>query len=470
MVDHQTDASLYRLQASDPATGSHPDLERVRQLVAQKAPASQGSAGERARRVDDDLLQGPRLRAPWIAAAAIVAVGIGAGGYALGVSRDDGTVLMANQDSLLAPAAGGSIGATSSLDLGSTSVSGGESAPQPYDPGPVRLVAADGLSDERTTGQVRTLMSDEVPEDYLARWTEAMGLDGTPIDADSDYFGFGDGVGSLDQESGDWALVSGQDGGLSFMYTSIFRVEGCREMHAQISQRELDEWRKEWERMLGEGTPLPTASDCIPPEGTRPTDDEAIAQATAFLADAGVPVEDYTVRVPDYGDERTSLYVPVEAWPTGYAYGPLHASATVGPDGVVVEAYGSIGEMTSLGDYPVISPTEAVERYGEREFSMEYGISLPEDYTELEQDPDATITFLEPDIEEAPEVTEGMQIPLLLKDKEVTSAELVQGMLWTQSGSMEVPTWKLQTDDGMTYPVLALADEAILYQSWEQPE
>lgn len=467
MVDHQSDESLYRLQASDPATGAHPDLERVRQLVAQKAPASQRAAGDRARRIDDELLQGPRLRAPWIAAAAIVALGIGAGGYALGVSRDDGTVLMANQDSLLSPAAGGSIGATSSLDLGSASASGGESAPQPYDPGPVRLVAADGLSNERTTGQVRTLMTDEVPEDYLARWTEAMDLQGTSV-TDSDYFGFGDGVGTFDQENGEWAMVGNPDGGLSFMYTSIFRVEGCREMHAQITQRELDEFRKEWERVLGEGTPLPTASDCIPPEGTRPTDDEAIAQATAFLADAGVPVEDYTVRVPDYG-ERTSLYVPVEAWPTGYAYGPLHASATVGPAGVV-EAYGSIGEMTSLGDYPVISPTEAVERYGEREFSMEYGISLPEDYAELERDPDATITFLEPDIDEAPEVAEGMKVPLLLKDKEVTSAELVQGMMWTQSGSMEVPTWKLKTDDGMTYPVLALADEAILYQSWEQPE
>ena len=68
MVEHD-DEAIHRLRASDPATGSHPDLHRLRSLIAQKAPASQGA--DRATAVDDELLRGPRLRTPWVAAAAV---------------------------------------------------------------------------------------------------------------------------------------------------------------------------------------------------------------------------------------------------------------------------------------------------------------------------------------------------------------------------------------------------------------
>lgn len=467
MVDHQSDESLYRLQASDPATGTHPDLDRVRQLVSHKAPASRSTgAPGAARTAEDDLLRGPRLRAPWVAAAAIVALGIGAGGYALGVSRDDGTTLLANQASLLAPAAGGAgaglSSAVSSLDLGSSV--GSSSAPRPYDPGPVRLVAADSLSTQRTTGQVRALMTDETAQAYLERWTDAMNLSGHDVGGTELL---GDVVGTYDQATGEMATVSDEHGGLSFSYTSLFRSEGCTEMRAYLTRTELETMTEQWREAFGPDVPVPSPADCLPPNGERPSDEEAVAQAREFLTDAGVPVEDYVLRVPRYED-RTSLFVTVEGWPEGSAYGPLHVYLRIGPDGVV-DASGSIGEMTSLGDYPVISPAEAVERYGTREYSTEYGVSLPEDYEELEQDPDATVTFIEPEIEEAPELEEGMSIPLLLKDKEVTGAELVQGMVWTQAGSLEVPTWKLTTDDGMSYPVMAVADEAILFQTWELP-
>ena len=61
-----------------------------------------------------------------------------------------------------------------------------------------------------------------------------------------------------------------------------------------------------------------------------------------------------------------------------------------------------------------------------------------------------------------------MKIPLLLKEKTVTGAELVQGFVWTQAGtSLEVPAWRLTTEDGMHYAVLAVADEAIDWVSWE---
>ena len=142
-----------------------------------------------------------------------------------------------------------------------------------------------------------------------------------------------------------------------------------------------------------------------------------------------------------------------------------HISLTVGPEGVIA-AYAGLGEMVPIGDYPVISPTEAVERYGEKEFSQEYGVQLPEDLEDT-RPPGTGTTFVAPDLPDAPEVEDGMSLPLLLKDKEVTGAELVRGTIYTHSGNMEVPVWELSTDDGMTYPVMAVADESIDWIAWE---
>ena len=89
MVNHDDDDALARLRASDPATGSHPDLRSLRHRIAQKAPASVGA--DTATRVHDDVFRGQGLRAPWIAAAAVAAFGFGAGGDAVGAPQGSGT-------------------------------------------------------------------------------------------------------------------------------------------------------------------------------------------------------------------------------------------------------------------------------------------------------------------------------------------------------------------------------------------
>ncbi|ANS80232.1 hypothetical protein SGUI_2836 [Serinicoccus hydrothermalis] len=470
MVEHHDDEGLHRLRASDPATGSHPDLSRLRALVEHKAPASRGAGADRATQVDD-LLRDPVIRAPWVAAACIAALAIGAGGYALGAQRGPGTLLVAGEDSLLGAAGAGMEPGLSAEMAGSAYASSGssvESAPEPYDPGPVRLVAGPALSQETTTAPISVLRSDEDPEAFLAAWAEALGMDGVPMEVDADFLPEGD-VGLAEAETGRMIMASTDGGGLYVSYSDFYSSPDCREGITAVSGQEREMLTEYWEATFGEGTPLPTAEDCHELTGERPTKEQARGAAQDFLDRAGIPTEGFDFRVDDeeygYGDGFPVVYV--EAAPPGGAYGPRHVHLTVGPEGVI-DAGAGLGEMVAIGDYPVISPAQAVERYGEKEFTEEYGVQLPEDLEDTAPSATGTTgtTFVAPELPDPPEVEDGMALPLLLKDKEVTGAELVRGSIYTHAGTMEVPVWELSTDDGMTYTVMAVADEAIDWISW----
>ncbi|WP_028131061.1 hypothetical protein [Serinicoccus marinus] len=463
MVEHHDDEALHRLRASDPATGSHPDLSRLRALVEHKAPASGSTGADSAARVDD-LLRDPVIRAPWVAAACIGALAIGGAGYAVGAQRGPGTLLVAGQDSLLGAAGAGMDAGLSAEVAGSSYASSGsvDADPEPYDPGPVRLVAAPGLSQEATTAPISVLRSEEDPEAFVSAWAETLGIDGVPMKVDAEFLPEGD-VGLAEADSGRMLMASTEGGGLHVSYTDMFASPDCRESFAYAVGEEREMLAEYWEATFGEGTPLPTADDCRETTGERPTDEQAEGAARDFLAQAQIPTDAFTFVVSEY--DRSTPFAHVEAAPPGGAYGPKHISLTVGPEGVIA-AYAGLGEMVPIGDYPVISPTEAVERYGEKEFSQEYGVQLPEDLEDTRPSGTGT-TFVAPDLPDAPEVEDGMSLPLLLKDKEVTGAELVRGTIYTHSGNMEVPVWELSTGDGMTYPVMAVADESIDWIAWE---
>ncbi|GGK82223.1 hypothetical protein [Ornithinimicrobium pekingense] len=479
MVDHDTDEALARLRASDPATGSHPDLHSLRQRIAHKAPASQGS--DSATLLHDDPFRGQGLRAPWIAAAAVAAFGFGAGGYAIGAQQapDGGGQLVAGQpdsdeaardDGAWASAGPDGLIASSDSDAGfagESTAMGGDS--QPWDPGPVRLTPGPDLPSERGTGEVRAVVSDEDPDVFLDAWAERIGFEGVRAAQDGE-----DGTGwfpgdALYDVAGGRMLSANLDGGsgLTFSYEDMFASPWCKDSYSGIPEQELERVRQEWAASFGPDVPFPDASRCEDVSGAAPSEQQALAAAEDFLATTGLDLSGYTLRVPEYQDETVNQ-VMVEGWPEGQPQGHLMVTAQVGPEGVV-SAYGTIGEMTSLGDYPLISAVEAVERYGQREFGMEYGVTLAEDMVPVETE--AATMPVEPGFEmEMPEpvkIEPGMKIPMLLKEKVVTGAELTTGSMWAQtSGPLEVPTWKLTTDDGMHYAVLALADEAIEWQSW----
>lgn len=342
----------------------------------------------------------------------------------------------------------------------------GESA-EVWDPGPVRLVAGPGLPTDHAKGEVRALMSDEDPQAFLAAWAQRLSFEGVQPVADTDETWFGGNV--IYDPQGVRILnadVESTGGALNFSYSDLLADPYCAEMYTQMPEAEMDQMRKEFTDTFGDDVALPDASMCKDTSGPAPSTQDAIAAARDFLATTGLDVSAYDLRVPEYDDDSDNQ-VMVEGWPKGpTSNGQLNVSVTVSPQGVT-NAYGVIGEMRSLGDYPLISATEAVERYGLREFGMEYGVSLEEDVHRGVSD--ATTMPADPtfDMPEPAPVEPGMKIPMLLKEKVVTSAELTHGTMWANTGGpLEVPAWKLTTEDGMHYAVLALAEESIDWQSW----
>lgn len=475
-MTHHEDEALSRMRASDPATGSHPDLHSLRRLVGAKAPASQAD-GEAVRRLADDGMRGQRVRAPWIAAAAVAALGIGAGGYALGLQNapdtttagGTGTTVASPGSSTEGDAGAMADGAAVTGEAYSTDAGAGEatdkamagSSSAMYDPGPVRLTAGPGLPTERSTAQMRMLTSDENPQEFLQSWADRMSFQGTSLPQDSNWYGQN---AVFDTEKLRVISADTTGGALQFMFEDIAGNPDCASMYEGISEEDLAMVKDEWAKGVGADVPFPDASVCREVSGERPTDEQAVAAAEDFFATTGLDLSAFEIRVPEYVDE-TGIVVPIEATPKDGHLNQLSLSAQVGPEGVY-SAWGTVGEMTSLGDYPVISATEAVARYGLREFSMDYGVTLEED-----MDPVIAETSIAgPDytLPDPPPVEPGMKLQLMLKEKVVTSAELTRGTMWTQSGSVEVPAWKLVTEDGMHYAVLAIADEAIDWVSWSQ--
>lgn len=469
MVDH--DSAMDRLRTSDPATGSHPDLHSLRDLVAQKAPASLGS--DEVTRIHDDPLRGSRARAPWVAAAAVAAIGLGAGGYALGMQQVE-TAPVADQTQV-EPASPGLDLATEALPRGGMALDGEESmiledgvtdedmASEDYgmfyDPGAVRLVAGEGLPAGPGTGEVLATVSDQDPEEFATSLAEHLGMDAVPA-PEGESWGY-DATDLVDAQTGQVIHASTDGGPLNFHYESIFASEWCLQMFEGLTEEDMAVVQEDWARSYGPGMPLPDASSCRTPEGPAPSEEQAKVWAEEFFAGAGVDTSGFTVEVYAPDDSTT---VNLDYWPEGLQYGQLHLSAVIGPDGVT-SAYGMVGELSSLGDYPVISAAEAVDRYGTREWSTDYSVSIPEDSEPWLGNGMSMPSY---ELTEPTVLQPGDRIPLLLKEKTVTGAELVQGTLYTpNSGELQVPAWKLLTEDGMYYAVLALADEALDLRSWE---
>lgn len=473
MVDNdKTDEALNRLRASDPATGSHTDLHHLRSLVAAKAPASVAGANTSG---DDLSRDGRTVAAPWIAAAAVAALGMGAGGYALGSVQSDpptaGTLAggdSAESDdaqrqsrSMLAPGSA----ADSESSVGDEEAMAGDGdvgydSGGMYDAGPVRLSAGPGLSTEGGTGEVRALRSEQEGEEFLLSWAERLDLEVVSISG-SEYLGSGSMM--VNSELGIVLSADNYSGSLDVQYEDVYGNEYCSSMYDGMSAGDIELMRQELTEYAGPDYPMPDPDRCREPEGPLPTDEQAVAASMDFMRTMGADPDNYTFDAQQHWDGDESRMRYVEATLDGAERsGPyLGFSFSVGPEGVV-SAYGSTGEMVSLGDYPLISPVEAVERYAQREFAADYAVYLEEEYDE------AWMTMPYPDLE-VPDV-EPMQpgdpVRLLRMDKVITSAELVSGSLWTQTGNVEVPVWKLTAEDGMHYPVLALSEDSIEWLPW----
>ncbi|GGC04659.1 hypothetical protein GCM10010972_17330 [Cellulomonas carbonis] len=422
-----------RLRAADPGAASEPDLVALRAAVDARVAAAPADQLARRRRVP------LAARVAAVAAAALV-VG-GGGGYAVGAAqRDDapapaiaveGAPEGAPAEDRLA------VGPQAASAAGAAESAGSDAVGDMAAPGwsGRATFTASGLSDERTTGRAWSFdAAAAFTEQTVADAAAALGVDGTPALVDGMWSAgpndgtaatvqlYPDGTGSFsyyDPTKDPWACgdVPVTEGGGEDVSSSDLPVEPC-------TQRDL---------------------------GPAPTTDEAAAQLTDALGRLGVDTEAYEVVGEEWGDEQWT-YATAHQVVDGRRSGLQWSASFTGAG--LQSLYGSLAPLVDLGEYDVVSPTEAVERLSDPRFASG---GMPIAYAEGS----------EPRVEEAPSAPEvpGSLEPgssLAWRVDEVTIVEARLGgalHTLTDGASVLVPTYELVSDSGAIWSVLAVAEE-----------
>lgn len=498
MGDYERDEALARLRAADPARGSAPDLDRVRRTVDRRLSAQRqddasgyhfAQSSDLAVRVHE---RQPRTwRLPGVAAAAAVALGVGAGGFSLGQLSAEGpatTVAGGTQtpaegdrpaegggtaeepapdgdgprDSALVP--GAAPGEDVEAEVGAADEAYGGDADIGYGGfGPFSLVPGPGLSTERTTGTVTARQAPDLdPEEALTAWADGLGLEGEVRDL----------WGSPAVIDG-FVMVSvhGSGSSLSFDYQNMVADPSCSEMVEAYAQ----------ERAMAESgelpqedadIPYPAAEDCLPTPTESPAKEDAVSQVRQMLEAGGLDPADFEFEAvsqreqmgdidPETMDDPWLNTVDVMGTPVGEPTGTgPGVNAQVSTNGVTY-LNASLSESVVLGEYPVISAVEAVERWADpvfssggggfyipEELSPEDGTSMPEGWEWVEPEP---LTL-----------TPGEPLPFPVEELTVTEAILTTGVLDLPGASgILAPGYVLVTSDGQRHHVLGLAEEAL---------
>lgn len=303
-----------------------------------------------------------------------------------------------------------------------------------------------GFSNETSTAMVygfdaRTAATQEAAQ----RLVDALGMTGTPTLSD----------GSWTLENGeDTYLALSLDATASFSYWSWDQetdpYAACdwiwEEQTEEISEAEAQELDQKMNDCLAENAPdLPSA-------------DEAIFKTRDLMAQIGLSPENYTFESPEYPEED---------------YGPQFERTVIGRRMVAdqttsVEIYaqwrgdslvginGGLAEPVSLGDYPIVSEAEAMERLTDPRFGV-VGISgdggiEPAEYEEWVPPTQAPAT---PDV--------GAAVDWYVSTVNLTSVRLGLSQVWqsVDDSVRLVPAYEFTAENGFTYSVIALADSAL---------
>ncbi len=450
------DEAFERLRAADPAAGSEPDLVALRSAVTARAQADA---------VAGDQLATRRARWP-IAAAAAAALVLGSGGgYAVGALQggsgaDDSAVMADTRDGAeadlgggLAEESAGAVGPQVATDGAAADEAGLDQAWWGY--GRTEFTAQ-GLSDQGGSAQVLAVDAASVFDAAtLASAAEVLGVAGEP-----------------QQDGGVWT-VGPQDG--SGPSLSMY-PDGSAALN--FYDPAADPWfceRVEEDSAAGadgaEGDvvePMPACDeqDLGPaPEG--PVAEQLMRDLLTELGldPAGFEMENdgggvwtYVTAYEVLDGERTG-----RAWNATFTGAGLHS------------LYGSLAPLVALGDYPVVSPTEAVARLSDPRFGtpgpMWLDDGILEDTMSEDSLSDGSATALpapdRPGTATVPDTPEpGSALSWPVAQVTITEAELVTQTQTDGSGALLlVPTYRLTATDGTVWSVLAVADEALDFSS-----
>lgn len=458
------DEAFARLRAADPAGDLTPDLTALRAAVTARAGQPDELAAARARRG-----QGRALRIAGAAASALV---IGAGGFALGAAQAADEPEQGGDTAVLAvPEAGAETFSTDPqlAQRSATDSAGIATAPLPmsYYGNPARVVfTSSGLSGEAGSAQAYGFdPTAAYSEDTIRRLAGLLGVDGEPTEQDGRWF-----IGEMYTGSGAGVQIYA-DGMASFSYYNAdLDPYACpapadeQAVPPQVLPAPAEESAEEpGDGVTAQSMPGYAGADCEPTDlGPAPTEAEATAEAERLISSLGVDVDGWEYEV--WLDEWSGAAY-VTGYPTvdGARTGTVWSVAVTGSGARSVD--GPLATLTDLGEYPVVSPAEAVERLSDPRFGAWFGgpvLYRAADGAEQETIEPQTI---EPDAGQAaaPSVpaapTAGASIAWPVAEATITGSSLSLSLYQQpDGGSTVVPVYQLTATDGAVWTVIAIAD------------
>lgn len=447
---------IERMRNLDPAADAEPPAslrERVAEISAADAPA---------------VRRAPRWLTP-VAAAAAVAVALG-GGYLAGVRTGSaepagltvaqgGTVVPVATGSAADPAAPVSLGGTSDSGAAALTAGGAQSessaafsaadssqrvSPWHYSNG--RRFAVPTLGDAATRATVYAL---DGRAQYSAadaeRMAAALGVAGTAYQETPEN---GWTVGTDDWASTDPAFHLYPSGGGEVSYRSgaVDPHSGCwasiAPQYGYAEGKDLSE--EQWQA-------IDTATQACVAATPMPTEQQARDALSTFLSATGVDESLTSVTVDVQEDARIISAVAARV---------VDGNATVVTSQVTVSekgllwANGQSAPVVSLGEYDIVSPSEAAARLNDPVFAPAYAVSTASEVDVDQYDPPAT----EPPAVPAP----GAKVPWGITEFEISSARLGFALMTSiHDERFLAPAYEFTDTEGNVWSVLALAESEI---------
>ncbi|WP_426594215.1 hypothetical protein ACPPVS_01580 [Cellulomonas sp. McL0617] len=459
--DEADDTAFARLQAADPARGSAPDLASVLAAVT----ASTGVVVTEETILVDELAVRRARRAPrWLQVAALVAgiAVIGGGSYALGGARAGTTPVAAPAAAPAMNLTGGGRGAADSAAApqSAESLAGGAA-------GADAKIAGWGFG--RTVFTAKGLSSDggnaaaygfDAASTYSQATAEkaaaALGVSGT---AQQQY-----GTWTVGPNDGTAPSVSVSSDGL----TSLSYYDPTRDPWTCIKagmvpiQPPTPDAANDGAGTDAVAPPGPVTCPTGPGTGPAPSADAAVGQAKDTMTALGVDPSgfEFEPSTDTSGAQVTSVsaYQVVDGQRSGVSW-----NFTVVSSGIQ-SVNGSLAPTVPLGDYAVVSPTDAVARLTDPRFGPSYGGIMPMAAAGAASGSATSDVAPAPSDEPTVPATPAAGSPLAWPVQHVTIVSARLGLAQTtlpDGASVLVPTYELADADGTTWTVIAVADTGL---------